>query len=530
MKTQTAELVETIRLAYDEKPYQSFAFAQTAPEHLATVAWLFGLDAPDPAHARVLELGCAAGGNIIPFAMRHPNAHVTGIDLSPMQIAAGRQLVGKLDLDNVDLLEANFADVADSLGEFDYIICHGVYSWVPPEVQQAILKIARDKLAPDGIAYVSYNCYPGWKAKEVVRDAMILRGRTPEAENNPLGYARGLIDFLHGAADPESLFGRIMAEFQPAIEQGRDDYLHHEFLEPCNAPCYFGDFVARAKAFGLAYLADATAPMMFASNYGTKVAEPLIRECGDSQVKLEQYLDFVVNRTFRQTLLVHQVRAQSIRYRLDAERLRRFHVAAQLPPQSEHDALDDTPQPYGMAGADFLMLASPAVKAAARVLTCAWPATRDFASLVAAAKDAVPDMSMDEIENEIVVLIEFLIIQGRARYRIEPVECAIKDDGVLPDLSRRHAAATGEAGDAWLANAWHEPVILDSVDRCLILDAPYEMQDELAMAARLVEAVEDGRLGFQRGETVVTGGVAIAECAAEHAARFVGSFGQRFFV
>jgi methyltransferase-like protein len=75
-----------------------------------------------------------------------------------------------------------------------------------------------------------------------------------------------------------------------------------------------------AKEHDLAYLADATPSTMFASNYGDNVAGPLLKECGHSQVLLDQYLDFVMNRAFRQSLLVHAERAPQIRYQLDRSR------------------------------------------------------------------------------------------------------------------------------------------------------------------------------------------------------------------
>ena len=78
---------------------------------------------------------------------------------------------------------------------------------------------------------------------------------------------------------------------------------------------------AVAQTRQLAYLADATPPILFVSNFGVKVAEPLLRECGGSQVMTEQYLDFVMSRPFRQPLLVKQPRASSIRYQLDNARL-----------------------------------------------------------------------------------------------------------------------------------------------------------------------------------------------------------------
>src|SRR4051812_35199224 len=170
------EAVDQLRAAYDAVPYESHAFPQTAPGHLAAIAYIFGLDAIDVTTARVLEIGCAAGGNVIPFAALHPEARVVGIDLSSVQVEQGRRRVKALGLKNLELLQGDIAAMnLTALGQFDLIICHGVYSWVPHNVQEAILSACDSVLAPAGVAYVSYNVYPGWKSIEIVRDAMLLR-------------------------------------------------------------------------------------------------------------------------------------------------------------------------------------------------------------------------------------------------------------------------------------------------------------------------------------------------------------------
>jgi len=135
------DAVDRLAADYDAAPYDSHAFPQSAPGQLAAIAHLFGLDTPEVSTARVLEIGCASGGNLIPFAAQHPQARAVGIDLSPV-----------------------------------FVICHGVYSWVPANVQEAILAAFRSLMAPEGVGYLSYNVYPGWKAKEIVRDAMLFRG------------------------------------------------------------------------------------------------------------------------------------------------------------------------------------------------------------------------------------------------------------------------------------------------------------------------------------------------------------------
>src|SRR4051812_4905588 len=125
---------------YDDVPYSNHPYAQTHPDRLATVAILHGLEPPDPFHARVLEVGCGAGGNLLAMAAATPGIRAVGVDLSRASVEAGRAAASAIPLTNVELHEADVrALTAAPLGGFDYIIAHGLYSRVPPDAQDALL-------------------------------------------------------------------------------------------------------------------------------------------------------------------------------------------------------------------------------------------------------------------------------------------------------------------------------------------------------------------------------------------------------
>jgi cyclopropane fatty-acyl-phospholipid synthase-like methyltransferase len=112
--------------SYDEFPYPRNAYFQTHPDHLATIATLFGLKPVAVDQCRVLELGCCCGDNIVPLALSLPQSTFVGIDLSDRQIALGQQTISALGLKNVELRHASIMEVDESYGIFDYVICHGV--------------------------------------------------------------------------------------------------------------------------------------------------------------------------------------------------------------------------------------------------------------------------------------------------------------------------------------------------------------------------------------------------------------------
>ena len=443
--------VDDLRAAYDEAPYESYAHPQSAPGQLAAIAWAFGLDPPDVARSRVLELGCAAAGNLIPFAATHPMARTVGINLSRVHIDHRRRRVRALGLDNIELMHGDIAhlDLA-AMGQFDFIICHGVYSWVPDEVQEAILAACGRLLSPTGVAYVGYNTYPGWKAKEIVRDAMLLGVGDSTTIGEKVRRARSMVDFLQKVAQPDSVLARAFNDYQLLAATAGDYYLLHEELEIFNTPCYFRDFVDRARAHGLDYLAEGQPECTFARNYGSTVFDHLL-DYADDQILLEQHLDFVVNRHFRQTLLVHAEQAARIRRKLDRTRCRQMHFAASLPPLATHDV---------------------ALNAAIDALTDRWPWTLSWRELVDAARSRLAGVEIEagaDIETRIDDLLECLIIQGQARYRLAPV---LPEPACTPvrldEAARRMAELTREDVDAFVFNHWHELLPLSPVDRYLL--------------------------------------------------------------
>ena len=113
-------IIARTALKYDLLPYESKPFAQSQPARLGALARLFGLEAAPMENARVLELGCASGGNIIPHAALYPNATFVGVDLARTQVAAGRARIERMGLDNVEILCKSFTEIGEELGAFDY--------------------------------------------------------------------------------------------------------------------------------------------------------------------------------------------------------------------------------------------------------------------------------------------------------------------------------------------------------------------------------------------------------------------------
>lgn len=290
--------------SYDEIPYDSRAFSFTHPNRLATSAILAGLTPAPVERCRVLELGCAAGGNLLPMAEVLPESRFVGIDLSGRQIADGQKTIDAAGLRNVELKTMSILDVGGNLGLFDYIICHGVYSWVPPAVQDKILDICKTNLSPNGVAYVSYNTYPGWHMRQMIREMMLYHAGGFSDPREKVRQARALLNLLVNAWEGSATgYTQVLKEELGVLGQAKDHYIFHEHLEAVNEPIYFHQFVARAAAKGLQYLNEARPDLLW-ERMSPHIKQQLAPLGGDV-IRREQYQDFISSRRFRWTLLCH---------------------------------------------------------------------------------------------------------------------------------------------------------------------------------------------------------------------------------
>jgi 2-polyprenyl-3-methyl-5-hydroxy-6-metoxy-1,4-benzoquinol methylase len=292
--------------SYDAVPYESRSFVETHPDHLATIATLFGLDPPAIDRCRVLELGCSHGSNLIPMASALPGSTFVGIDLSSGQIAEGQKTAAAKGLTNIQLKVLNILDVDESFGHFDYIVCHGVYAWVPPAVQDKIFSICAAQLTPHGIALVSYNTYPGWYIKKVVRDMIYYHARQFAEPLEQVRQARWFLDYLARAVVPDSSssYEGNLRSAAFALRDQSDSFLLHEFLDDFVQPLYLHEFVSRAAAWKLRYFADARIPPLFTAGLSPEALQTL-RQLASDPIRAEQYLDFLRRRSFRRSLLCH---------------------------------------------------------------------------------------------------------------------------------------------------------------------------------------------------------------------------------
>ncbi|OQY47357.1 MAG: hypothetical protein B6242_05285 [Anaerolineaceae bacterium 4572_78] len=407
-------MTKTTQQTYNLVPYPSSPKRLTHPNHLATIATLFGMEPPPLENCRVLEIGCSDGGNLIPMAYSLPNGQFVGIDFSETQIAHGKQVIDELGLTNITLQHKDILDIPTDFGMFDYIVCYGVYSWVPQAVRQKIFTLCQQTLVPNGVAYISYNTYPGWHMRTIIRDMMQYRSQHFSDLDSKAMQAWAMLDFmadgvgmLRNRPDGYEAYYLLLERERQRLQHKPNFYILHEFLEENNAPCYFHEFIADAAQFKLQYLAEAEFSMMQPSLFPKPIVEAL-PQLTDNRIQLEQYMDFLRNRHFRQTLLCH------VKASIDAPSASQLHnlyiASAAKPVSPQADVKSHAAQQFRNPVGTVVSMGDPLAKMAMYHLAEIYPKSMLFSELVMTIEHATgkssPNLAQIMLKNFAVDIIE----------------------------------------------------------------------------------------------------------------------------
>ena len=391
---------------YDTVPYPSAIYPQTHPDRLATLARIFGMKPAPIEQSRVLELGCGDGSNLIAMASALPASRFHGVDLASAPIAKGNRTIAALTLSNVSLRQMNLLETPTDLGKFDYILAHGLYSWVPAEVRERILAICRDHLDENGVAYVSYNAYPGNHLRDLARHIMRFHVQQFPESGEQVRQARTMMKFLANAKSKPGHWQDVLQHQFDRIQRYIDAGFYHDDLSAINQPFYFHEFNKAAKRFQLQFLAEADFTDMQIAGLTEEAAAVIRKMAQCNLVAREQYQDFIEGRSFRQTLLCHQ------ECQLDRE-LKPEHVfdllaaADTSASRADPDLTGGTMEDFERAKA-VIATSHPVLKSALAFLGKVWPRRVSFKELLNTARAHAGSPPTD-LESNRRDLGEFLI-------------------------------------------------------------------------------------------------------------------------
>ncbi|HMV69358.1 MAG TPA: class I SAM-dependent methyltransferase [Myxococcota bacterium] len=476
---------------YDVVRYPTRAYAHAHPDRLWVLGTLFGMRPALPEDASILELGCGEGGHLLPIAARSPRSRCVGVDLAQSAVAEARRRAAQAGLTNTTFVEADLAALPADLGTFDYIICHGVFSWVPEPARQGILAACRRHLSPHGIAYVSYNALPGWHLLRVGREIMRYHGTQFE---DPIEQARqgmAMVRFMADqVGDSDAPYARVLKQQAEMTRHYSDAYYFHDYLAPDNEPLLFRDFVARARPHGLAYLGDADLGVMMPANVPRELRATLDRISPDI-VAVEQYLDLIRGTSFRRTLLVHE--EVELKRELSGADLREMYVSLCGRPREAHvDLTTEEPAVFDAYGDVAVTVHDRLGKAGLLRLAALHPRALAWGELVELSRTWAGLPADAEAEER---RLGGTLLHA---YGAGLVDLAPRDRGAVGQVSERPigdlwARLLAADGEASVPNVRHEAVPLVRMDQVLLvaLDGTRtvaELEDELVAAGL------DGRL------------------------------------
>lgn len=441
---------------YDALPYDRLTMPETEPDFLAAIARLHGFETANARAARVLDLGCAQGGNLIPMAARYPGSEFVGVDLSRVQVEEGQAFIAQAGLANIRLLHGDIAALPDELGRFDFIIAHGVYSWVPDAVRVALLSACQRLLNPQGIAYISFNVEAGWRTYGQIRAALMQQDNPALPPMQRVEQARKFLLAQPFADEALQKEAQYLLTASPA-------YLFHEYLSEINQAFPIETFMQQAAAQGLRYLGEAgprRARIALDNDWG------LSAETRDERwLEAESALDDALHTRFRRALLVRDDAA--LPKPQAAACLHDLAFSAELSSDAELDFAQSGTQIFLSRTGEQLPVSHPLLKAFLVVLSSAWPHVLDypaaFSQASTFAREYGYDGSADDGFDE--ALLDFVQLHG-LRLHTSPNAGRV-ESGV--ELAATRLAQTQSRNTGWpVTNVFHQALDLDEWGRWLL--------------------------------------------------------------
>jgi SAM-dependent methyltransferase len=358
---------------YDRVRYESRPYPRTHPAHLAALATVYGATPAPVETARILEIGCGEGANLLPLAAALPAATVVGLDPAATAIATARSRADAAGLGNVTLHAVGIEDLPDGPA-FDYVVAHGVLSWIPPAARAALWAALARRVAPGGVVYLSFNVLPGWSTRAAVADALRRQVAGLSDPVAKVAAARALLRDLVAAAPDGTLWAAVLRAEQRVAEAVDDWYLFHDHLAPFHEPFWFADVARAAAEAGLTWICDAEPTRV-------PCPAPLVAARAATAAEASALGDVLRGTPFREAVFVRDPSATPGEPRADRLGALSFHARAA--PRPEGDALV-----LRTADGATVTITDPAARALVSALAAAAPASVPFAAIAAGTDGA----------------------------------------------------------------------------------------------------------------------------------------------
>lgn len=437
--------------------------------HLQAVAHLYGLQTAAPEKARILELGCEGGANLLPQALRYPQAQFVGIELACEDYAVPQQHILSNGADNLQLALLSVDQVlALECGEFDYILLHGSFTLLGNATTDALLDYFRQHLSPQGVIVISWACNPGAKLREALRDAVQIHSSLAADEQTQLACARAMMTFMSLGSVPNQDWSQRLSEAAGQAEHLSDTLFSHHYLQGQNEAEYLLEFSARVANAGLTYVGDCAPQVELPAHFGEQVAKMHEAICPTAhKILSQQYLDFAVNRAGRMSLLTHAQQAERIAVLPDMSRLADFNWAGSFRRIEINGHIDNA-----FAGHDGVRIATDdgITLSLLDALGEAWPASLSLDQLVFLLQQ--PDEEVEGLREKVLASLQALFERGLGPLHYRLGQC---------EYQKSHALRAGlvcEVTPQIITNAWHEPLTVTEQERAALREGLPPVSEE----------------------------------------------------
>lgn len=286
-------------------------YREMAPDWLDMCARLSGYLVPDrgaDGKFRYLDMGCGQGFGLCLLAAANPDGEFVGIDFMPEHVVHATRLAAAGGLTNVRFVEADFAQLAldwpADLGLFDYVVMHGICSWIPDPVRAALMRCLEQAVVPGGFVYNSYNTLPGWAStmpfRHMARRMLAAGGKTSSA-----AAIGGTLKMFEKMEQANTAMFRALPTLKSRLASIRDQkngYLVQEYMHEAWRLFWFSEMIEEMKAAKLSYIGTATVAEQMLPGVLDPSNRAIIEDETDP-VYRQEVQDCVINQSFRRDLM-----------------------------------------------------------------------------------------------------------------------------------------------------------------------------------------------------------------------------------
>jgi len=293
-----------------ELEYTSNFYRELSPHHLQFSALSKQIAIPSVVSPfNYLELGCGNGVTINALAVNHPKSQFWGLDFNPSHIVNAQEQARLANIENSQFFDLSFEETLDQdLPVMDFIVLHGIYSWVNEENRRHICALIKKMLRPGGVVYLSYNCLPGWSQAAPLRRLMAefasregggvleklqtIKQVLPQLDALPLQYTQ---------LNP---YSKLVHE---TIATKSPQYVVHEYMNTNWDLFYFTDVAAQMHEIKMTYAASANVLENFMQTCAAQDTVKFIESQADHLMR-ELMLDYATNKRFRRDIYTRGAR------------------------------------------------------------------------------------------------------------------------------------------------------------------------------------------------------------------------------